>query len=126
LVNGRQLRGLVNYLTSEAAIEEITRQTDMENLFMILSGSMIPEASAIPKQKKVNTLIQELAEIYDYILVDSQSLDQLNQTEIVKVCDGMVLVIKANSVSYQSARKAKMKLELLGCLILGAVLLQVA
>jgi len=125
LVSDRQEEGISNYLTEGDTEEEIIFRTDIENLFIILSGTGLSDTLKIQDTKKLDSLFREMAKFYDYVLVDIPPLDAFDETEAVKACNGMVLVIKANDVSCRLGRKAKIKLELLGCPILGAVFLQV-
>ncbi len=111
-------------LTSTDTTAENIYQTDIENLYIVLYDAALSNASETAGMKKLSTLIQELNKACHYVLVDIPSLDAFGVTETLKVCDGIVLAVKANTVSFKSARKAKMKLELSGCPILGAVLLQ--
>ena len=64
-----------------------------------------------------------MREKYDYILIDTPPISNLIDAAIAaKQCDGAILVIESELVSYKVAAKAKAQLELSGCRILGAVL----
>lgn len=124
VIADRPERGLFNYLEAMNTTKEIICHTDMEKLDMILSGTIPSNFSEARWKEKFNLLILELAGSYDYILVDLPPLDTLMEgTKAAEVYDGMLLVVKANTVSYEAGRKSKMKLDLLGCPILGAVML---
>jgi capsular exopolysaccharide synthesis family protein len=119
------VKGLSDYLISGASKDEIIYHTDIDHLDLIFSGSYQTKAPVISGIEKIEELIKEEEENYDYIIVETPPNDvAMDGAEIAKVCDGMVLVLKANAVSYKLGRETRNKLEMIRCKILGAVLLQ--
>jgi capsular exopolysaccharide synthesis family protein len=116
--------GLSDYLIANKPLKDVICHTDMENLQLILSDTILLNFYEIPRIEKFSELMKELSETYDYIFLITPSMDTaMDMTEVLRVCDGIVLVVKASTVSYQLVRRFKTKLELLGRPILGAVLI---
>lgn len=60
---------------------------------------------------------------YDYIIIDTPPLGRLIDAAIISsVCDGAILVIEKNKLSYKLAIDVKKQLEKSSCRLLGAVL----
>jgi len=117
--------GLGNYLAGTKPVDEVICQTNIENLDMVLSDPDPRNSSDLLSNKGFGNLMKELAETYDYVLVDAPPIGiTLDGAIAAKVCDGMILIVKANTVSYKMGGISKTRLEEAGSPILGAVILQ--
>ncbi|MEN7550565.1 polysaccharide biosynthesis tyrosine autokinase [Rapidithrix thailandica] len=63
--------GLSNYLIHNASLEEIIQETNVENLDMISSGPIPPNPAELLDSYKMEGLINQLTEVYDYIIIDA-------------------------------------------------------
>lgn len=119
----QSLRGLAHYLSGINSKDDIIYQSNIDNLYMIFSGPVPPNPSELLGGEKFTDLIKKLSEEYDYVIIDTPPLGSvIDSAVIAKVCNGMILVIEANNISYKFAQKVKQQLEMTGCPILGAVL----
>jgi Mrp family chromosome partitioning ATPase len=99
--------------------------TDIDNLDLVISDIGYLNYSKKPNKESYTQLIERSKEAYDYILFDIPPLDAPEyETEMAKACDGLILVIKENTVDYKTGKKAKALLEKSDRPIFGAVLLQ--
>lgn len=118
-----KVNGLSQYLSGQLAKEFLIYQTNYLNVDMIFSGSMAPNPSELLEEASFSDLLKELRNVYDYIILDTPPLGSVTDAAIVaKECDGAVLVIESERVSYKLAQKVQEQLEKTGCKILGAVL----
>lgn len=118
-----KVNGLSQYLSGQLAKEFLIYQTNYLNVDMIFSGPLAPNPSELLEETSFSDLLKELRMVYDYIIVDTPPLGSVTDAAIVaKECDGAVLVIESERVSYKLAQKIKEQLEKTGCKILGAVL----
>jgi len=104
----KPVKGLSHYLVGLNTIEEIIYQSDISSLDIIYPGPVPPNPSELIGKEEFSKLLKELSQIYDYVAA--------------KACDGMILVVETNAISYKLARKVTSQLEKTGCKILGAVL----
>lgn len=120
---GRPVKGLSHYLCGTLDAEGICYQTNYDNVDIIFAGSMVPNPSELLEEPALESLIRNLREQYDYILIDTPPVADMADAAIVaKWCDGAIMVIEDGRVSYRIAQKAKKKLVQTGCKMLGAVL----
>ena len=118
-----KVNGLSQYLSGQLAKEFLIYQTNFLNVDMIFSGPMAPNPSELLEEASFSDLLKELRNTYDYIILDTPPLGSVTDAAIVaKECDGAVLVIESERVSYKLAQKVQEQLEKTGCKILGAVL----
>lgn len=119
----KNVRGLSQYLSGQTDGDEIRYHTNFENVDMIFAGALAPNPSELLEDEAFSGLMEELREEYDYILIDTPPIGSLIDAAIVaKSCDGSILVIESELVSYRMAQKAKEQLEMSGCRVIGAVL----
>ena len=118
-----KVKGLSQYLSGQLAKEFLTYQTNFLNVDIIFSGPIAPNPSELLEEASFSDLLKELRNVYDYIILDTPPLGSVTDAAIVaKECDGAILVIESERVSYKLAQKVQEQLEKTGCKILGAVL----
>ena len=121
---GRKTEGLSQYLSGQVKnVADIIYQTNYEKMDIVFSGPTAPNPSELLGQPVFKTLMEQLRQYYDYIIVDTPPAGNLIDAAVVgSVCDGALLVIESGRSSYRLAQKTKNQLEKSGCRILGAVL----
>ena len=67
----RALVGISSYLINRASLDEIIIKTEIPNLDIIQAGQIPPNPIELLSSKKNQQLFSELAERYDYIIVDT-------------------------------------------------------
>ncbi|MBE5965884.1 MAG: polysaccharide biosynthesis tyrosine autokinase [Lachnospiraceae bacterium] len=117
------VHGLTHFLSGMIPLEEILYETNVMNLDMIFTGPVPPNPSELLGSELFIKLIEMLREGYDYVIIDTPPLGNVIDSAIVaEHCDGVILVIEANAISYKLAQKVKKQLEKGGSRLLGAVL----
>ena len=115
--------GLVHYLVGQHTMEEIICETDSNNLYIAFSGPVPPNPSELMGGERFAGFMNKARELYDIIIVDTPPLGSVIDAAVVATkCDGTILVIENNAISYRFAQNVKDQLERSGCRILGAVL----
>ncbi|MBP1993429.1 CpsD/CapB family tyrosine-protein kinase [Paenibacillus eucommiae] len=115
--------GLTGLLTNQAAIEETIKSSGIPNLDIITSGPIPPNPSEILSSKRLVTLLEELKQRYDIILLDTPPAIAVTDAQILATkCDGVILVVDSGNVKREVAMKAKANLEHVQARILGVVL----
>ena len=119
----KEVKGLSHYLTRQASLSEVIYDTNIKNLHTIFTGTKAPNPAELLGSSKFEKLITELKETYDYIIIDCPPLGSVIDAVLVaKVCDGSILVIEQDNVSYKVIQGVKKQLEQGGSKILGAIL----
>lgn len=118
-----EVKGLTHYLSGQADLRSVTCTTDMEKLDVIFSGPFPPNPTELLGGEKFKELLQNARENYDYILIDSAPLGSVIDSAVIAgECDGSIIVIEAECISYRFVQEIKLQLEKSGCPMLGAVL----
>ena len=119
----QETKGLSHYLTGKASLQEVICETSLKNVDMIFTGPVAPNPSELLGNAKFEKMIEDAREQYDYIILDCPPIGSVIDAAIVaKQCDGVVIVIESDMISYKMVQRVKSQLEKSGCRILGAVL----
>lgn len=115
--------GLTHYLSGQRKLNEVCCVTNIKNLFVAFSGPVPPNPSELLGGKYFASMLKTLRGIFDYVIIDTPPLGSVIDGAIVaKQCDGCVIVIASNEISYKFAQRVKNQLEVAECRILGCVL----
>ena len=115
--------GLSNILTNQNIAKDTIADTHIPNLFVLTSGPIPPNPSEMLASKRMKDLMEELMKNFDYIVIDTPPMLAVTDGQIVStLCDGVLLVVDADSVKSGPAMKAKANLEHVQARILGVVL----
>lgn len=116
-------KGLTHALIGKAPIADVVYSTNVPNLFIIFSGPVPPNPSELLGGEEFEKMLKKLRDVFDYIIVDAPPLGSVIDAAVIGTkCDGMVLVIESNAISYRFAQSVKDQIDKSGCRILGAVL----
>jgi capsular exopolysaccharide synthesis family protein len=119
---GDSSRGLTNFLVEQCAIGEIIQESNVENLSIIYSGPIPPNPSELLASKQMNTLLAELKQSYDMIIVDTPSVLTLTDAKIMAAkCDGFLLVVEYGKLKRSAAKKVKEEFILAKTKLIGVV-----
>ena len=89
--------GIVNYLIEEAEISDIIQNTGIENLDIIVSGPIPPNPSELLLLERLEELLDNLKEKYDYIILDSPPIGLVSDAlELTKHVDASLYVTRFN------------------------------
>lgn len=86
--------GLTSFLSWQYDLNEIVRQTYVENLYVITSGPIPPNPSELLGSQQMILLIEQLKKEYDVLLFDTSPIMAVTDALIISsLCDGVILVI---------------------------------
>lgn len=118
-----QINGLAHYLSGQTALEDVICETDVNNLNIIFAGPIPPNPAELLGDKQFKEMLKYAREQYDYVLIDSPPLGSVIDSAIIaEECDGAVIVIEAEVISYRFVQEIKAQLEKSNCPILGTIL----
>ncbi|MBL3645934.1 CpsD/CapB family tyrosine-protein kinase [Peribacillus frigoritolerans] len=117
------IEGLTSVLTKKMSIEKALIKTNVPNLEILTSGPIPPNPSELLNSKSIETTIDELKGMYDYIIFDTPPVLVVPDSQIVaNKCDGVIMVVASGKTNKQSAVKAKELLVKANTSLLGVVL----
>lgn len=114
--------GCVDYLCENNKIDDIIVHYN-NNLDVIISGSKSKNPTELFSSENFESLIDELKERYDYVVIDTPPINPVSDSLIIsQKCDTLVMVVKAGSTTYYSFNKAYEALKVLDIDISGVIL----
>lgn len=115
--------GLSHCLIGRQSPEDVMCKTNMPGLSIIFAGPVPPNPSELLGGDKFFEMLQAFKDSFDYILIDTPPLGSVIDAAVVaKSCDGTILVVENNAVSYRFTQRVKEQLDKAGSRILGVVL----
>ncbi|HHA7825960.1 TPA: polysaccharide biosynthesis tyrosine autokinase CpsD, partial [Streptococcus pneumoniae] len=117
-----KITGLTEFLSGTADLSHGLCDTNIENLFVVQSGTVSPNPTALLQSKNFNDMIETLRKYFDYIIVDTAPIGIVIDAAIItQKCDASILVTATGEVNKRDVQKAKQQLEQTGKLFLGVV-----
>lgn len=117
------LPGLVDVLTGQAVLDSVMIPDLIPNVTVMPSGIIPPNPAELLGSVQMAQLLDELAKLYDYVLIDSPPVLPVTDSVVLsRYVDGVVLVVKGAHTSRKIALDAKRRLEAVGARILGTIL----
>ena len=115
--------GLTDILAKDRAVDKCIQETELENLYVLTAGATPPNPAEILSSEKMKNLIEDLKNIYDYIFIDTPPIGLVTDAGVLSsFIDGVVLVVKSESVEKKYLEETKKKLDAVDARILGAIL----
>ncbi len=119
----KQAYGFSHFLSGMAGFDMVVAATNIEKLHVVFSGPIPPNPAELLGNKYFKSLVQQLRENYDYVIIDTPPLGSVVDSMIVaRECDSVMLVVAANSTSRKFANKIKTQFERNDIKLLGVVL----
>jgi len=115
--------GLSNLLMNPSLRNEAIVPSGIENLDVILAGDIPPNPSELLSSPRMQRLLQELREKYDFIILDTPPVNMvIDAVVLAPQCDGVLFVVRANRSERGAVIHAVEQLEYSKAKILGFVL----
>ncbi len=115
--------GLSQYLSGQITPQDLIYMTNYHNMNMIFSGPSAPNPTNLLGDEVFAMMMDTLRQHYDYIFVDTPPISSVIDAAVVaQRCDGAIMVVESEAVSYRAVQKALAQIEKSGCNILGGVL----
>lgn len=117
------VNGLSQYILGMYDLEEIIYGTNVENMDIIFTGILPPNPSEMLVSEEFKDLVRSQRKEYDYVIIDTPPLGVvIDSANVAEICDGTILVIESNKISYRFAQRVVKQLITGKSRVLGAVL----
>ena len=114
--------GLTNMILNDAEVPPL-QETSVQNLSLLASGPKPPNPADLLGSKKVDQLIINMTEQYDFVLFNAPPVVAVTDATILGAkVDGVLLVITAGKTRRDHAEKAKEMLEQAHVRVVGVAL----
>lgn len=118
-----EVKGLTHFLSGQTYLKDVICETDVKNLDIIFAGPVAPNPAELLGERQFAEMLKYGRAQYDYVLIDSPPLGSVIDSAIIaKGCDGAIIVIEAEVISYRFVQEIKAQLEKSNCPILGTIL----
>lgn len=115
--------GLTNFLNDECTAQDVVKSTNLPNLYAICYGAVPPNPSELLASDAMKDFVHTLEQEYDYIIFDAPPIGVVvDAIPIIKLSDGVVLVVRNNQTTYPQLTKAVDMLKRSDAKILGIIL----
>ncbi len=122
----KDLPGLSNYLSNGLAVKQAMVRNSVENLVIIPCGELTNNPSGLLGSQKFKTLIAELRNRFDYVIVDSPPIMAVADAGILgRDTDGLLMVIQSGRTPKSVIAHANILFKQAGIKMLGYVLTNV-
>lgn len=115
-------KGMKEYLEGSAECKDVIYGSSQDNLFFLPSGQQAENPVSLLCSERLNQLLEELEDKFDFIIIDSPSLNASQDTCVMaSKVQGTVLVSAFNQSRTPLLKKSKTCLEDTGAKVLGVI-----
>ncbi len=115
--------GLAECLAGQIEAERVLRPTQVDNLFMITSGSKPPNPAELLGSKTMAATIAILREQFDYVFIDSSPVLPVSDAlPLATMVDGVLMVVDGQKTPRQLVKDARARLTSPHIKMLGVML----
>jgi capsular exopolysaccharide synthesis family protein len=114
--------GLTTALIGSAPVSEAAQEL-RTNLAVLTSGALPPNPSEVLRSEQVRSLIESIAAVADYTIIDTAPLLPVTDgVEVASLADATLLVVRAGRTTHHQVTAAKAALATVGVHAVGVVL----
>ncbi len=115
--------GVTTILAGDAAIEDVVKDTEVPNLFLLPSGITPPNPAELCQSEKFKKLLDDLGDRYDRVIMDSPPIMLVTDAVVLStLVDGALIVVRSGSTSRVALTEATRHLLDVGSKVLGCIL----
>ncbi len=115
--------GVTNVLLGEATLDGAIKKSQVPNLDYIAAGVIPPNPAEMLGSEDLKSLLLELTQRYDQVIVDSSPIAPVTDATIVaQIAHGVMLVVRSGKTVRKAVMFAREQLETVNADILGVVL----
>jgi capsular exopolysaccharide synthesis family protein len=84
LLNVPREPGISNYLIGKAKIEDIVKDTGIENLYVVSAGAIPPNPTELMSSPRFGEMMKELKDRYDYVIIDTAPVGPVSDAQVLR------------------------------------------
>ncbi|OFI48588.1 tyrosine protein kinase [Floricoccus tropicus] len=114
--------GLSTLLTTPQHVTDIAQYSGIDNLYVLTSGPKPPNPSELLGSVRMNEILQEARDNYDFVIFDMPPVVAVTDAQIMaSKVDGTLVVVRENVSRKDALLKAKNLLQMVNANVLGVV-----
>jgi succinoglycan biosynthesis transport protein ExoP len=114
--------GLSDLLTDRFSYADVVKKTTVATLDLITAGDELPNPAELLTSSRLQELIEQLRVRYELVIIDSPPILAVTDPAILSaVADGVILIVRANTLRHHDAEATLEQLNSLGTSLLGMV-----
>ncbi|MBO0860663.1 MAG: polysaccharide biosynthesis tyrosine autokinase [Chloracidobacterium sp.] len=114
--------GLSTYLSGQVELENVIQKLDIPGVSLIPSGALPHNPGDMLGSQKMKDMVEELANLCDYIVFDSPPLILADPLILSTIVDSVILVVNGGKSNWETMRLARQELSSVGANVFGVVL----
>lgn len=115
--------GLSNLLTRQAALEDVVKVSDQENLNIITCGPIPPNPSELLGSRTMDAVLMEMLRAFDVVIFDAPPVLAVTDAQIMaNKVDGTILVLNTAKTEKDALTKSKEALVKSNANVIGVVM----
>jgi capsular exopolysaccharide synthesis family protein len=116
-------RGLTHLLADSLPLDVCVQSTAVAGFSLLPRGAVPPNPTEILASNEMQELLAALRQRFDFVLIDSPPAVAISDAMVLSVLsDGVLVVVRNQNTTTDSARHALQRLQSVGASILGVVL----
>ena len=117
------LSNLIMKYNEDYEIVDVLQKTKVKKLYLLPRGTIPPNPSELLSSKKFKSIMDDLQDVFDYIIIDSVPVNGLPDALILsKLVDKVVIVTKYGSTNIEMLEETKKALDNVNANIAGVVI----
>src|SRR5690606_37303433 len=97
-------KGLSSYLSNQDEVDNIIHQSDIESFHFITSGPTPPNPSELLHSERMQTLLLQLRERYDFVLIDTAPVGLVSDAiPLIRQSDLNLFIIRSGVSRFNAA-----------------------
>ncbi|HEV8722680.1 MAG TPA: polysaccharide biosynthesis tyrosine autokinase [Candidatus Binatia bacterium] len=123
LLGTKNTPGLTDVLVEHVELEKGIKETAVTGLWFLSRGRIVPNPADLLSGNRMKQVIEELRGRFDFVLIDSPPAIAVSDAAIIStICDGVVLVVRSQRTSRETARRVMERLQGTRTTVIGAIL----
>lgn len=115
--------GLSNLLTRQAALEDVVKVSDQENLNIITCGPIPPNPSELLGSRTMDAVLMEMLRAFEVVIFDAPPVLAVTDAQIIaNKADGTILVLNTAKTEKDALTKSKEALVKSNANVIGVVM----
>lgn len=116
-------QGCMDHILGKVSLEEAVKPTETENLFLLNAGTLPPDPAEILASPKMESIINQLRENYEVIIIDTPPVAALADASIAsRLADAVILVATVKKTRVDDLQTALNNLQTSGANVHGFIM----